>query len=340
MNLLQFWHRPVWRLTAWYVLIIMAISVMFSTIIYQLTINQVRHSLPGRVSFQTDFGPRFNLPYNQNIIDYFEEQYDAIVTSVRWRLIILNLSVLAVASVASYYLAKRTLRPIEQSLDDQRLFTADASHELRTPLAAMKAEIEVAIKAKDRDEHHRVLQSNLEEVNKLEQLAGSLLHLARHDVHGHAVTYQPVELAVIAAEAISRVAPLAERKKVHLVNDQADGRVLGDQAKLTDLVVILLDNAIKYSHDGGVVTLVTKTEGKHLTLRVIDGGIGISQHDLPHIFKRFYRADQSRSSANVTGFGLGLAIAQQIVERHHGSIAIDSVLGQGTTVTVSLPKAA
>jgi signal transduction histidine kinase len=333
------WWTPVWRLTSWYVLIIMVISVMFSTIIYQLTINQVRQSLPGRVRFETDFAPRFNLPLDQHIADYFEQQYDLIVTSVRLRLLILNLSVLAVSSVASYYLAKRTLRPIEQSLDDQRHFTADASHELRTPLAAMKAEIEVAMKEKNMAEHHRVLQSNLEEVNKLERLATSLLHLARHDVSGHAVVMEPVEVAVIVTEAIDRIRPMAKQKSITLVHDHIEGRVMGDQTKLTELLVILLDNAVKYSHDGGQVSLTAQSTGKQVILKVVDSGIGISAEDMPHVFNRFYRADQSRSSSGVTGFGLGLAIAKQIVDRHHGQIHLTSELGHGTTVTVTLAKA-
>jgi signal transduction histidine kinase len=114
---------------------------------------------------------------------------------------------------------------------------------------------------------------------------------------------------------------------------------MGDQTKLTELLVILLDNAVKYSHDGGQVSLTAQSTGKQVILKVVDSGIGISAEDMPHVFNRFYRADQSRSSSGVTGFGLGLAIAKQIVDRHHGQIHLTSELGHGTTVTVTLAKA-
>ncbi len=331
--------RPVWRLTAWYVVIIMVISIIFSTIIYQLTLTQLRHSLPARTHFDTDVAPLFDPPLDSRVASYFEQQYEAAVNSLRLRLLLLNIGVLASGSVASYYLAKRTLRPIEQSLEDQRHFTADASHELRTPLAAMKSEIEVALKGKAADEHRRVLSSNLEEIQKLERLANSLLNLARHDVNGSAVKMVPVELAVVVNEAVDRLSPMAKQKHQKIIADQTEARVFGDQLKLTELLVILLDNAIKYSHDNGAITLKVATSGKHVNIKVVDQGIGIAEADVPHIFNRFYRADVSRTGSGADGYGLGLAIAKRIVELHRGSIQVDSKQGTGTTISVSLPKA-
>ena len=332
-------RKPVWRLTAWYVVIIMVVSLIFSTIIYQLTLSQLRQSLPERTHFETDIAPLFNPPLDDRVASYFEQQYEAAVNALRLRLSILNLIVLAGGSVASYYLAKRTLRPIEQSLEDQRHFTADASHELRTPLAAMKSEIEVALKGKAADEHRRVLSSNLEEIQKLERLANSLLNLARHDVNGSAVKAVPVELAVVVNEAVDRLSPMAKQKHQKIIADQTDARAVGDQLKLTELLVILLDNAIKYSHDDGTITLKITTSGKHVTIKVIDQGIGIADADVPHIFNRFYRADVSRTGSGADGYGLGLAIAKRIVDLHRGSISVDSKQGAGTTISVTLPKA-
>lgn len=335
---MNFRLSPTWRLTGWYVLIIMVISLMFSTIIYQLTVVQLRQSLPNRLRFETDFAPRFNLPFDQHIADYFEQQYESVVATVRLRLIVLNLAVLAASSVVSYYLAKRTLRPIEQSLNDQRHFTADASHELRTPLAAMKAEIEVALKGKDTAEHRRALESGLEEITKLEQLSTSLLHLARHEEERQQTRYEPIELPELAELAWARVKVKAEAKKITLERDGLRGVVTGSPAHLTDLLVILLDNAIKYSPPSSVVRLHARWNQQQVMLSVVDAGTGIPPDDLPHVFKRFYRADPSRAKTKADGFGLGLAIAKQIVERHHGQISIDSTVGHGTTVNVTLPQ--
>lgn len=336
---MNFARSPILRLTAWYVLIIMVISIMFSTIIYRLTLNQVRNSLPGRDRFTTQFGQQFGLPIDQRWVEIFEERYQDVVTRLRLELLALNAFVLVGASVTSYFLAKRTLRPIEQSLEDQRHFTADASHELRTPLAAMKAEIEVALKGQAAGEHRRVLSSNLEEIQKLERLAGSLLHLARHDVDEAAVALEPVELAVVVTEAVERVQPMAKQKRQKIIHDHVASRVYGDQTKLTELLVILLDNAIKYSHDEGVIVVTTQTNNKYVTIKVVDQGVGIAADDVPHIFNRFYRADSSRTGSGADGYGLGLAIAKRIVELHRGSIFATSELGQGTTVSVMLPKA-
>ena len=103
--------------------------------------------------------------------------------------------------------------------------------------------------------------------------------------------------------------------------------------------MILLDNAIKYSHDNGAITLKVATSGKHVNIKVVDQGIGIAEADVPHIFNRFYRADVSRTGSGADGYGLGLAIAKRIVELHRGSIQVDSKQGTGTTISVSLPKA-
>ncbi len=330
--------NPVWRLTSWYVLIIMVISLMFSTIIYRLTLNQVRLGLPNRQHF-IEIAPHFTLPLNDQIAQYFEEQYQEVVDRLRWSLILLNAGVLVSSSVASYFLAKRTLRPIEQALDDQRHFTADASHELRTPLAAIKTEIEVAMKSDDHAEHVRVLSSNLEEVNRLEKLSTSLLHLARHEDEQHPMPMGLTEMTVVVDEALMRVEPVAKKKHITIEHGGVMGIVNGNQSSLSDLLVILLDNAIKYSPEKSVVSVQTVRAGKQLKLSVVDHGAGIASTDLPHVFNRFYRTDASRTKNKANGFGLGLAIAKQIVERHSGSIDIDSMVDEGTTVTVSLPHA-
>lgn len=334
---MNFRFSPTWRLTGWYVLIIMVISVMFSTIIYQLTLQQVHLRLPPREHFMREITPRYGLQYDQRIVDLLEDRYRELVVRLRLSLIFLNVVVLAGATVASYFLAKRTLRPIESALADQRHFTADASHELRTPLAAMRAEIEVALKQPDTADHRRVLQSGLEEIAKLEQLSGSLLHLARHEDDRRTPRVEPVDLDGVVAEAVAKIQSKAKQQRMVIERRHVSGHVVGDVQHLTELFVILLDNAIKYSPAGTTIAIQGRRDGQETVVEVIDHGRGINPVDLPHVFKRFYRADGSRTKGETDGFGLGLAIAKQIVERHHGRIAIASTVGHGTTVTVVLP---
>lgn len=332
-------RSPILRLTFWYVLIIMAISVMFSAIIYRQTIDQFRvNFLPRQRFIQTDdshFAPLFN----PNVSSLFIERYESVAAEIRARLFLLNAIVFGFASVASYFLAKRTLRPIEVALDDQRRFTADASHELRTPLAAMKAEIEVALKDKDPSEHKRVLGSTLEEVGKLEHLSSSLLHLARHEQEQHEPLTEEVKFHSVLEQAMRRVEPVARRKGITVEDQGDDAIIIGDPMRLVDLFVIILDNAIKYSPENSQIQFASTASKKLLTISVTDHGAGIPAADLPHVFRRFYRADASRSKNTTNGYGLGLAIAKHIVERHHGTIVITSEEGKGTSVIITLPSA-
>lgn len=340
MNLRTLHFRPprsaVLRLTMWYTLIIMVISFFFSAIIYQINASHFRVAFPPRQRFSQEFGIRFR-PYEDVVENFFEERYQEMVERLRLSLLVLNVVVLGGAAVASYFLAKRTLRPIERALEEQRRFTADASHELRTPLAAMRAEIDVTLRDRGKADHVAVLKSNLEEIQKLEKLSGGLLQLARNENGKGSGIREAVTIADVVEDAVNRVAPVAQKKEIVIERSGIGGAVAGDRTNLTELIVVLLDNAIKYSADKSVVRIEGSIQKKNVQLRVIDRGIGIPPDDLPHVFERFYRADASRSKHKTNGFGLGLSIAKQIVDKHHGTIRLESEVGKGTTVTVTLP---
>lgn len=195
-------------------------------------------------------------------------------------------------------------------------FTADASHELRTPLAVMQTETEVALRDKKLSaaDAREVLSSNLEEVTRVRSLVDGLLRLARN---GGAIE-KPVkiEVASLAGEAMERVEKSAKAKKIGIETELKKVSVRGDNENLVELMVILLDNAIKYSVSGKTIWLWSRIpETKHAVIMVADEGEGIKASQLEHIFERFYRADTSRSQAEkVEGFGIGLSIAKQIAE--------------------------
>ncbi len=332
-------HSPVFRLTLWYVLLIMAISVMFSVFIYRLTAFQVQQSFPARPRFYIEFGSHFSPPLDDRVAELFENRYREVMERLKASLLLLNAGVLGTGALASYFLAKRTLRPIENALDQQRRFAADASHELRTPLAAMKTEIEVSLHDKTQTDHTQVLKSNLEEISKLEYLSTSLLQLARHEDEQQRPVKERVQVSEFVEDAYRRVSALAEKKHITIVRNAPTGAVLGNRAGLADLLVILLDNAIKYSPDNSTVHIHGSLTRQHLVLNVTDHGTGVAAKDLPHIFERFYRVDTSRSKKRTDGYGLGLSIAQQIVDLHSGSIIAESTEGKGTTIIVTLPRA-
>ncbi len=329
---------PVAQLTVWYTLVIMVISATFSVFIYRQTTVPFRRGFVRGPEVMLGPGSRYAPLFENHMEELFIERYEDVTGKVRNQLLLVNLGIFFGAGLVSYFLAKRTLRPIEDALEEQRRFVADASHELRTPLTAMKTEIEVALKEKDSSGHTRALKSALEEVGKLSALSGSLLQLARHEDERTHVAFEPVDLPEIIDEAFSRIAAAAERKGIVIRQTVSSGTITGDRMGLVQLFSILLDNAIKYSREHTTVKINGTTEERQATIVVSDEGVGIAASDIPHVFRRFYRASVSRSKKEADGYGLGLPIARQIAEQHRGEISITSEPGRGTTVTVTLPR--
>ena len=326
------------RLTVGYLAFIMLLSLVFSGLLYRLSLNELQRDFHQRV-VTLQQSPFRNAPGVQELIALRTEQIEESRDHFRRELLTINLIILLIGGGLAYLLAKRNLAPIEEAHRAQTRFTADASHELRTPLAAMRSEIEVTLRDTKLNlvAAKRQLASNLEEIAKLEQLSSGLLQLARQEHHiGNAAS---IDLVQITEEVIKSLAMLAKRQKIELqpVLPAEPLFVRGDGWSLQELITILLDNALKYSQAATVVTISLKKQGSLAELAVHDRGFGIKPSDLPHIFDRFYRADQARSKEKVSGYGLGLAIAKQIVEAHRGTIVATSTPSLGTIFTVRLP---
>ncbi len=230
---------------------------------------------------------------------------------------------------------------LEQAFERERNFTANASHELKTPLAILRGDIEVTLR-RDRDaqEYRRVLGSSLEEIERLTKLTDDLLTLARSDAGEKMLEFEPVRLDELADEAYAYMRQLAESVSLTLTYDRPASPALveGDPKRLKQLLVNLLDNAIKYTPAGGRVKLAISADQDSVVIEVSDTGRGIPAETLPHIFDRFYRQSDPRDS-RVTGFGLGLAISRWIAVAHGGTIAAKSEPGKGSLFSVRLPAA-
>ncbi len=246
---------------------------------------------------------------------------------------------LVLAVAGGFVLAGRTLRPIQTAMEKQRAFVADASHELRTPLSLIRANAEILKReaAKPVKTNLMSVDDIIEETDRLSSLVGQMLTLARSDSGEAVLETAPVDVAALAADAAREMRLLAEPRKI-TIQTHAGGPLLvqGDATRLRELIAILLDNAIKYSDEGGSVRLEVRRAGGQALVAVSDNGRGIPPEALPRIFNRFYRVDKARSR-EMGGTGLGLAIAKWIVDCHRGTIGIDSAVGRGTTVTVELP---
>jgi len=234
----------------------------------------------------------------------------------------------------------RTFDEMIARLDDafrrQRQFTADASHELRTPLTVMKGQVEVALsQPREQEGYREVLRSVNEEVDRLNRMVGSLLTLARADAGRPTLVKESVSLAGLVGGAVEQVRPLGERKGLRIEVDAGpDVMLRADEDLLLQLAINLLDNAIKYTPAGGSITAGWRMDSDRAEIRVSDTGEGIAGEHLERVFDRFYRVDSARGSG---GAGLGLSICRWIAQAHGGSIAAESAVGEGTTVTLRLP---
>jgi len=327
------------KLTLFYVLIVMIISVIFSVVLYQVSVREIGNGLNRQTRFLRNLPPEENsfLPL-QNLDQIRSEQIETSNHHLYLNLIYWNILILVLSTFASYFLARRTLKPIEEAHLAQNRFTVDASHELRTPLSAMKSEIEVNLRDKNLkvSNARKIFQSNLEEIEKLESLSTALLKLARYQ-ESYQIKFDLYSLSDIITSAYEKVEKSADKKNIEFVVKIPQGKIKGDKSSLVELFIILLDNAVKYSPKNSKIQIMSREHLGQIIIEIKDSGAGIKASDLPHIFDRFYRADSSRSKEKVDGYGLGLSIAKQITEFHKGSIDVESKIGHGSTFIVKLP---
>jgi signal transduction histidine kinase len=274
---------------------------------------------------------------------YIGKDISFVYQLLNWLLVILiaiGIVFFGIALYLSYIMSKRAMVPILGAFSRQREFVGDASHELRTPLSVLLSSIdamEMTIEPKKEDYSGKLLSNMRQEVKRMTHLVSDLLTLARSDSNTIELKSETFDFCQLGEKAAESIMPLAESKELSLsLSVPASIPVMGDSQRLSQLLYILLDNAIKYTPNRGTVKLELSQEGNLLAVRVEDNGIGIDAKDLPHIFERFYRADKSRAR-QVGGHGLGLSIAKWIVETHHGTIRVSSNIGKGTAFTIRLP---
>lgn len=249
----------------------------------------------------------------------------------------------ALLAALSWWLAGRSLRPARAAYARQRAFVANAGHELRTPLTLVRASADVARRRLgERDTSTReLLDDVLGECDHMSRLIDDLLLLSKLDASAIALTRERVALPEFLGELGRLTSRLAEERNLLLVLERVPPglAVTADPARLRQVLLILLDNALRHTPAGGTVRLAAQARGQHAAIVVEDTGVGIAPEALPHVFERFFRADEARTSGADGGSGLGLAIAKGLVDAQGGTIALTSTLGQGTRAEVTLPLA-
>jgi heavy metal sensor kinase len=233
----------------------------------------------------------------------------------------------------------KTFDKLDSVFEQQVRFTADASHELRTPVSVILTQTQLAL-SRDRDarEYRETLQVCQRAAERMRALVNSLLELARVDSGDFQLNLAECDLSTVATDALDLIAPLALEKRATLRSEVEAVKTSADSAKLGQVLVNFLYNAIQHNTKEVEVSLSIQRDGNEAVLRVSDNGMGIPAEALPHVFERFYRADKSRTGSR-NGSGLGLAISQAIIQAHGGRISAESEPGKGAVFTVRLPLA-
>lgn len=326
------------KLAATYLAIIMLMSISFSAVFYLTSANR----LQGRPMPPTEqISPQFQDGFvNEDIEDYILKRFEQTRQDLLLRLIWLNIGALAIGSLISYILARASLRPIEDAMESQAQFVSDASHELRTPLAVLQTTNEVVLRKKEISEEvaRDLISHNVVEVEKLKNLSNALLELLKSD-NENKPKLKKVNLDEVIKESVSEFAEQSKQSGIRIKTQTTKLSAVTNKMLLIRLVSVLLDNAIKYSEPEKEIEISASTDGAKVKLSIIDQGHGIKASDIPYIFKRFYRADKSRVSDNVSGYGLGLSIADKIAKQLNAKINVESEIGKGSTFTIILDTA-
>jgi signal transduction histidine kinase len=329
------------KLTAWYLLIIMLVSISFSAIIFKMLSSELdRFANVHRVRIEQGLQDQY-LQQQKFIAKKFPNpppNFDPeLLEETKGRILmvlgIINGIILIISGGFGYLLARKTLKPIGQMIDEQNRFVSDASHELRTPLTSLKLAMEVFLRGKNSslDDAKKLISNSMGEVNRLHYLTENLLELSRYQQTRPKLAVKKASINEVVNKAISKISQQIEKKKISVskTNIQYESKV--NEQEIVDLLVILLDNAVKYSKDKSKIEIIAKKSSKNFDLHIIDHGIGIAKEDLPFIFDRFYRADSSRVKG---GYGLGLSIAKQVAKKNNVLLLVNSVFGKGTDFTV------
>jgi two-component system, OmpR family, sensor histidine kinase CiaH len=315
------------KLTIFYALSIFIILVIFSIATYIVFERISRNTL--------EFEDK------KDLADVEQVTTERMIDRLGLIFIISDSAVLIISAFLGYYLAGKTLLPIQEAMEKQKRFVADSAHELRTPLSIMKTGIETTTSAKKQtiDDYKDLNKDLLSEINELINLSNNLLFLANTDSKKQNMIFKKINISSLCLNQVKFIEQYAQEKDITISTEvNKDYFIIGNTELFNRMIINLLKNSIDYSNKGGSMLISIEQLNNNIFLKISDSGIGIPSEDLKHVFERFYKADKSRN-VNGSGTGLGLSIVQEIVKLHNGLIHVESEVDKGTTVTIILKSA-
>ena len=313
------------KLTAWYLLLFTILIAIFTYLTFE-----AKQSAFVRVYTVINTGA----PGSAQVKE-FTNKFDEFNHRFQQRIYLFDAGLLIAGGFLAYFLSGKTLAPIQTMLEEQQAFAGDVSHSLRTPLTTMSVELETYRRTHKNipPELNSLFNSLQEEMLSMTALIGGLLALVRSGTDPLKSRFTAVDLVDVVERVVQRMSPLLKTKHQRLtVKVPKEAMVRGESDQLKQVVMILVDNAIKYSGDKALIGIYLKKGRQTTTLTISDTGRGIAPKDLPYIFHRYYRGKTATK-----GSGLGLAIAAKIIGHHNGTIKAKSTLGKGSAFTVTLP---
>lgn len=325
------------KLSVVFLVVLLLVSGVFSAVIYTQVTSEITKGYEmaeGRIVSSSAYNPS----RKAIALTLLAHDLEVAKDSVLLRLIFINIALLLSGFCAAYFLAGRAIAPLNEALLRQKRFVSDASHEIKTPLTVIKSEIEVALLdgSSSKKELTEVLESTLHEIQKIENLTNQFLALSRLENKNIKVKSEKTNLNDLAHEVVATFNKIAKKEKIDLILDldkANDFYVKTDKVLLAQVISIILENAIKYTPEGGKVYIKTQ-KGRVATISIKDTGVGIPKESMPYIFDRLYQAETSRSFTRKKGYGLGLSIAKSLSELLNISIYAKSKEGVGTTFTL------
>lgn len=332
----------------------MAVSLFFSLIIYQITTSEIERKIKtvGQKLIIQEITPFLaDKPFDFNnkqlkltgnikkIEEVLENEISSAKSGIAIKLAIINFVILIFSTIASYLFSGYVLKPIEENMTMQKNFISSAAHELRTPLTSLKTSLEVALRSKAIKKNksiYDIIADNLNEVNTIISLSNRLLDLNKYQ-NDNNIVLTTFNIKDVIYSSVKRIKHFAENKNIKIKVKSNDIKLNADKNAIEEVLLILLDNAIKYTPKDGEICIENFVKKNTAVIKVSDTGIGIPKKYHKKIFERFFRVDSSRSRHINTGFGLGLSIAKDIIDLHNGNIKVESTPNQGSVFTIELP---